>query len=128
MLQLTAKAKDAKAKASLALIEVKRAELIATGQMTEAKRLELGAATKTEGYGVSFEWEQYELTAKKLKAIKGKAVVSINDHPAIRECFQGYDMEALTLDYTVGGGAKRVERGELVIYNWDRQAEPAGLF
>ncbi|MFE1573735.1 tape measure protein [Comamonas odontotermitis] len=46
MLQLTSKAKDAEAKASLALIEVKRAELIATGQMTEAKRLELDAATK----------------------------------------------------------------------------------
>lgn len=39
-----------------------------------------------------------------------------------------YDMEALKLDYTVGGGANRVERGELVIYNWDRQIEPAGLF
>ena len=34
-------------------------------------------------------------------------------------------MEELKLDYTVGGGANR---GELVIYNWDREAEPAGLF
>lgn len=66
--------------------------------------------------------------AAKLKAIKGKAVVSINDHPQIRECFAGLDMEELKLDYTVGGGANRVERGELVIYNWDREAEPAGLF
>ncbi len=40
--------------------------------------------------------------AAKLKAIQGKAIVSINDHPAIRECFAGYAMEALTLDYTVG--------------------------
>ena len=37
-------------------------------------------------------------------------------------------MEALKIDYTVGGGANRAERGELVIYSWDRQAEPAGLF
>lgn len=66
--------------------------------------------------------------AAKLKAIKGKAVVSINDHPAIRSCFAGFDMEALKLDYTVGGGANRVERGELVIYSWYREAEPAGLF
>ncbi len=58
----------------------------------------------------------------------GKAVVSINDHPQIRECFAGFDMEALKLDYTVGGGANRVERGELVIYSWDRSSEPAGLF
>ena len=83
---------------------------------------------ETEGYGVPFPWEQYVLMAAKLKAIKGKAVVSINDHPAIRECFAGFDMEALKLDYTVGGGANRVERGELVIYSWDREAEPAGLF
>jgi tape measure domain-containing protein len=46
LLQLTAKAKDAEAKSALALIEVKRAELIASGQLTEAKRLELDAATK----------------------------------------------------------------------------------
>jgi len=39
-----------------------------------------------------------------------------------------YDMEELRIDYTVGGGANRMERGELVIYGWDRQTEPAGLF
>ena len=83
---------------------------------------------ETEGYGVPFPWEQYVAMAAKLRQIKGKAVVSLNDHPAIRECFAGFDMEALKLDYTVGGGANRVERGELVIYSWDRQFEPAGLF
>ena len=87
---------------------------------------------ETEGYGVPFPWEQYTRMAEVLKRIKGKAVISINDHPAIRdairECFAGFDMEALKLDYTVGGGANRVERGELVIYSWDRAEEPAGLF
>lgn len=28
----------------------------------------------------------------------------------------------------VGGGGKSVERSELIIYSWDRDAEPAGLF
>jgi len=28
----------------------------------------------------------------------------------------------------VGGGANRAERQELIIYSWDRDAEPAGLF
>ena len=37
-------------------------------------------------------------------------------------------MESLKLDYTVGGGANRVECGELVIYSWNRELEPAGLF
>lgn len=75
-----------------------------------------------------FTWEQYELMATKLKNLKGKAVVSINDHPAIRECFKDFEMEELKLDYIVGGGANRVERGELIIYSWNRACEPAGLF
>lgn len=83
---------------------------------------------ETEGYGVPFAWEHYVAMAAKMRLIKGKAVLSINDHPAIRECFAGFEMESLKLDYIVGGGANRVERGELVIYSWDRQAEPAGLF
>lgn len=83
---------------------------------------------QTEGYGVPFGWEQYELMAEKLRQIKGKAVVSLNDHPDIRRCFAGYDMETFKIDYTVGGGANRAERSEVIIYNWNRQAEPAGLF
>ena len=55
-------------------------------------------------------------------------VLDIHSHPAIRECFKDFEMEALKLDYTVGGGANRVERGELVIYCWNREVEPAGLF
>jgi DNA adenine methylase len=37
-------------------------------------------------------------------------------------------MEATGIKYTVGGGGKAVDRQELIIYSWDREAEPAGLF
>ncbi len=83
---------------------------------------------ETRGYGVPFPFEEYERMADKMSHLKGKAVLSINDHPDIRKCFAAFDMETLKIDYTVGGGAKAVERGELIIYNWDRSAEPAGLF
>lgn len=83
---------------------------------------------ETEGYGVPFPWSQYELLASRLKTIKGKAVVSLNDHPAIRKAFASWDFETLEIDYTVGGGAKAATRGELILYNWDRSSEPAGLF
>lgn len=83
---------------------------------------------ETEGYGVPFPWEQYELLASRLKSIKGKAVVSLNDHPDIRKAFSGWDYETLEIDYTVGGGGKATTRGELILYNWDRSTEPAGLF
>lgn len=83
---------------------------------------------ETEGYGVPFEWAQYELMAERLAGIKGKAVVSLNDHPDIRRAFSAFQMEDFEIDYTVGGGAKAATRREVVIYSWDRETEPAGLF
>lgn len=82
----------------------------------------------TEGYGVDFGFDQYERMASCMRALKGKAILSINDHPQIREVFSGFQMEQLDIDYTVGGGQKAVSRSELVIYSWDRAADPAGLF
>lgn len=63
-----------------------------------------------------------------MRNIKGKAIISINDHPKIRECFAGLHMETVPISYTVGGGGKAVDRTELVIFSWDLAAEPAGLF
>ncbi|WP_019578220.1 DNA adenine methylase [Curvibacter lanceolatus] len=83
---------------------------------------------QTEGYGVPFEWEQYEAMAQLMREIKGKAILSINDHPDIRRCFAGLQMEVVPITYQVGGGAKGVERSELIIYSWDREVEPVGLF
>lgn len=83
---------------------------------------------ETEGYGVPFEWAQYQAMARLMREIRGKAIVSLNDHPQIRECFTGLAMEAVPISYTVGGGGRAVERSELLIYSWDVQAEPAGLF
>jgi len=37
-------------------------------------------------------------------------------------------MEALEIEYTVGTASTRSARRELIIYSWDRDAEPAGLF
>ena len=63
-----------------------------------------------------------------MRSLQGKAIVSINDHPMIREIFSGFQLEELTIDYTVGGGGKAARRGELLIYSWDREQEPVGLF
>jgi DNA adenine methylase len=83
---------------------------------------------ETEGYGVEFGWAQYEAMARLLRGLKGKAIVSLNDHPAIREVFAGLHMESLDISYTVGGGARPADRKELVIWSWDQSTEPAGLF
>lgn len=83
---------------------------------------------QTEGYGVPFPFAEYQRMAELMRSLKGKAILSINDHPDIRECFAGLHMESLDIAYTVGGGARPVERRELVIWSWDQAAEPAGLF
>lgn len=82
---------------------------------------------QTEGYGVPFEFDQYEQMAKIIGSIKGKAIISLNDHPDIRECFKDFHIETTNIKYTVGGG-KGVEASEVIIFSWDVKAEPAGLF
>lgn len=82
---------------------------------------------QTEGYGVPFGFEQYEQMAEMLGQIKGKAIVSLNDHPDIRRVFGRYHIESTDITYTVGGG-KGSEAREVLIFSWDIQAEPAGLF
>jgi DNA adenine methylase len=83
---------------------------------------------ETEGYGVDFGIEQYELMAAMLKTIKGKAIISLNDHPDIRRIFADFEIDTVPIKYTVGGGSKAVDRMEVIIYSWDRAADPVGLF
>lgn len=83
---------------------------------------------ETEGYGVPFEWDQYLAMADLMRNLRGKAILSINDHPAIRECFAGLHVQEVPISYTVGGGGKAVQRMELIYSSWDVAAEPAGLF
>jgi DNA adenine methylase len=83
---------------------------------------------ETEGYGVDFPFSEYERMAALMARIKGKAILSINDHPDIRKAFAQFQMDTTGIAYTVGGGGKAVERQELIIDSWDKQADPVGLF
>ncbi|EPO8089434.1 DNA adenine methylase [Pseudomonas aeruginosa] len=82
---------------------------------------------QTEGYGVPFGFEQYEEMAELIGKIKGKAIISLNDHPDIRRVFSRYHIESTDITYTVGGG-KGSDAREVLIFSWDIAAEPAGLF
>lgn len=83
---------------------------------------------QTAGYGVEFGIEQYEKMAGIMRHLKGKAIVSLNDHPDIRRIFADFQMETTGIQYQVGGGGKAAERTELVIFSWDKSADPVGLF
>lgn len=86
---------------------------------------------QTEGYGVSFPFSEYEAIAECMRRLAGRAIVSLNDHPDIRQVFDGFHIEATDLRYVVGGGGSsgaKEARGELLIFSWDITNEPAGLF
>ncbi len=82
---------------------------------------------ETEGYGVEFGFEQYELMAEMMKTLKGKAIISLNDHPDVRRAFAEFHIETTDIKYTVGGG-KGTQASEVLIFSWDVKAEPSGLF
>lgn len=82
---------------------------------------------ETEGYGVPFAWEEYLAMAEIMRSVQGKVVLSINDHPAIRECFAGFHVEEVPINYKLGVD-KAVARTELIYSSWDVKAQPAGLF
>lgn len=83
---------------------------------------------ETEGYGVPFEWEQYERLAEAMRTCNGKAMLSINDHPDIRRCFAGFVTHELDIKYSVANkqGAPK-ESGELIITNYE-PTTMGGLF
>lgn len=73
---------------------------------------------QTEGYGVEFGLDQYEEMAKLMRTIKGKAILSINDHPDIQKVFKGFKRKTVSINYTVGGAGKSAKRKELILMSW----------
>lgn len=70
---------------------------------------------ETAGYGVDFGLEQYEKMADLARTIKGKIIISINDHPTIRELFKDFTIKTVPITYTVGSAKNRKKASELII-------------
>ena len=72
------------------------------------------------GYRIDFPIEQYELLAEKMKLAKGKVMLSINDHPKIREIFNNFRIETVSINYLIGRDvlSKNKKSQELVIMNY----------
>lgn len=57
--------------------------------------------------------------ADRMRTMAGKAILSINDHPEIREIFKDFTMETVSINYTVGGGGERSKKAaELIVKSW----------
>ncbi|PCJ25221.1 MAG: restriction endonuclease subunit M [SAR86 cluster bacterium] len=72
---------------------------------------------QTEGYGVKFDFDNYERLAELARTIKGSMIISINGHPDIKELFKGFPMKSVNYKYTVSGGGKASKAVELIIAN-----------
>ncbi len=66
------------------------------------------------------------------REVEGALIISINDHPDIRQVFNGLNMKEVGISYTVGGG-KGSDAQELIIWNENcetgrRPVQPLSLF
>lgn len=62
-----------------------------------------------------FDRGQFELMAEQLRGLRGRFVLSLNDHPEVRRIFAGFEFREERLSYTVGGGDKAKAVGEVII-------------
>jgi DNA adenine methylase len=75
---------------------------------------------QTEGYGVEFGMDQYEALAASMLGLKGRALLTINDHPDMRKVFAEFRLKRLATKYSIGQSAKakQTQRYELAVRNW----------
>lgn len=73
---------------------------------------------QTEGYGVPFEAAQYRLLASVMASLKGRAILTINDHPDMRRVFRRFPHEEAEITYTIGTAASRRKAVELLFRTW----------
>jgi|GEM_PF-843434 len=73
---------------------------------------------QTAGYDRAFDWAQYQLLAKVMSESKGKIMLSINDHPDIRNLFKDFRIAQFELAYSIGRSKTGKTSGELAICNW----------
>lgn len=64
-----------------------------------------------------FDRSQFEAMADQLRTVKGRFLLSLNDHPEVRRIFEGFTFEEEEVVYTIGGMAKAKTVGEVIISN-----------
>ncbi|MFC3716790.1 DNA adenine methylase [Luteimonas soli] len=72
---------------------------------------------QTEGYGGEFGIEQYDALADTMAGLKGRAVLTINDHPDMRARFDRFPGRTIPIRYTIGGG-RGAARQERIYTTW----------
>lgn len=64
-----------------------------------------------------FDRSQFEPMAEQLRKIRGRFLLSLNDHPDVRAIFAGFTFRDEDVRYSVGGQANAKIAGEVIISN-----------
>ncbi len=79
-------------------------------------------------YKHNFVLKDFKELAETLKGIEGKFMLSINDHPDIREVFKDFNQKEVSLLYTIGQKGS-IEANELIYSNYEfKEIEDLSLF
>lgn len=75
---------------------------------------------ETAGYAVAFTEDDLIRLRDCLFSVKGMVVVSLNDHPRVREIFSGWTFKTVTLKYSINklAESKSKDRSEVIIMNF----------
>lgn len=74
---------------------------------------------ETDGYEVKFGEREHLLLRDILKDIKGKFLLTINDHPKVKEWYKGFGIKEVDVFYSVSKETKgRKQYKELIITNY----------
>ncbi|KRU29360.1 DNA adenine methylase [Clostridium sporogenes] len=74
---------------------------------------------ETMGYKVKFGEKEHLILRDTLKNLKGKFLLTINDHPQIREWYQGFNIKEVGVNYSVSRQQEaRKKYKELIITNY----------
>lgn len=74
---------------------------------------------ETEGYGGEFGLDEYDQLTEVMASLRGRAILTINDHPAMRERFDRFQGRTVPIKYTIGPGPG-VARKERIYTTWRR--------
>lgn len=73
---------------------------------------------KTAGYKNKFMWDDHVNLKGILSGIKGKFLLTINDHPDIRELYKDFSITETQVRYTTSNIKNDIKANELIIKNY----------
>lgn len=74
---------------------------------------------KAPFYNHNLELDDYQRMAVVLADIRSSFILSINDHPEIRDIFRDFEIQPVSLNYTVSKG-KQTKGRELIVHSISR--------